>query len=521
MKIADQIRKTVNSTKQKEELDFYCQQDLKGRTYWVMPVDIEEFVLSNEYLNLGRTIRPQVLQDLKDLFCDKESFAFCPYDEAVFDEAIGTGKSYKTSVIIAYYLYHLLCLENPQRLFNLDGESMMTIMNMSINAMQARKVVFGEIKNRLLNSRWFNAFPPDPRIQSELRFANNITIIPGHSGELFPLGYNLICAVMDEAAFYTETKTHDVAEDMFYTLKRRIQSRFGDEGLLIMISSPRYVDDFIERKMKEARSDKAIFCRRHAIWEVVPEDIKAIQEGNTFELNEEKIPKKYEKDFIKNPEKAWRDLGAKPSLSLEPYFKQWDLVEKCIDKEMEAPFNKAGQLSPNFKGKEGRRYYIHVDLGLVHDACGLAMGHYSDGITYIDLMMRIKPERNVEVDILEVLEFIKGLKNRGFHLSRVTYDQFQSASSIQALRKLGFRSDKCSVEGLEAYETMKEQIYQNKVKYYRFAPFLEELRRLELVKGKAVDHPVHGSKDVADAVCGVVFNIVKYEQNRRKATLYI
>ena len=35
---------------------------------------------------------------------------------------------------------------------------------------------------------------------------------------------------------------------------------------------------------------------------------------------------------------------------------------------------------------------------------------------------------------------------------------------------------------------------------------VQELSRLELVKGKKVDHPPHGSKDLADAVCGAVFN---------------
>jgi len=38
-----------------------------------------------------------------------------------------------------------------------------------------------------------------------------------------------------------------------------------------------------------------------------------------------------------------------------------------------------------------------------------------------------------------------------------------------------------------------------------------EMRRLELLQGKKVDHPSKGSKDCSDAVAGAVFNAVESE----------
>lgn len=490
------------------DAQFFCAMLAKGFDYEVRPVGIGEFVMSEAYLDLGATIRPEVLKDLKELCSDPTAFAYCPYEEAVFDEAIGSGKSYKSSIITAYYLYHLLCLDKPQLAFDLDEATTITIMNMSINAIQAKKVVFGETKSRITRSPWFARYQPDPNIQSELRFPKDITIMPGHSGEFYPLGYSIICAIMDEAAFYTETETHDVAEEMFYTLKRRIKTRFGTHGLLIMISSPRYTDDFIERKAKEAKSDPRIFCRRKAIWEVVPEDIEAIALGNCFMSEGVKIPMKYQIDFEKNPEKAWRDLGARPSLALEPFFKQWQLVLDCIDPNLKHPIAEDGRLAEWFRGKEGQNYFIHIDLGLTRDACGFAMGHKESKII-IDLAMQIKPPAQGEIDIRDILNTIYELQARGFRIAKVTYDQFQSAGSIQELQKRKIAAERQSVEGTEAYELLKEQINQALIAYYRYEPLMAELKRLELIKGKKVDHPVHGSKDVADAVCGVVFNIVK------------
>jgi len=489
----------------------FCATDLVGEAYEYTPVSIEEFCLSDRYLNLADSIRPAVLQDLKDLFCDPNSFAFCPYTEAVFDEAIGSGKSYKTSIITNYYLHHLLCLKDPTSIGDVETGSPITIMNMSTNAVQARKVVFGEIQRRILNCRWFNQLGMRPRddIRSELQFPKNITILPGHSRETYPLGFNLILGIMDEAAFYTETDSHDVAEEMFYALKRRINSRFGKNGLLVMISSPRHVDDFIERKSKEAEHDKNIFCRRRKIWEVIPSDIEAIQTGDFFTIGSEKIPTRYKMDFEKNPEKAWRDLGAMPSRALEPYFKQIELIRQCIDNTLIHPFESDGRLAPGFRGSPYTHYYAHVDLGLTHDSAGVAMGHVNGNLIVLDFMLRIRPPDGGEIELSSVVQLFRELRARNFNVDKITYDQFQSASSIQELNRLGFYAERKSCESIEVYETLKEEMYKGHLRFYEYEPFLEEIGKLELIKGTKVDHPPKGSKDVADAVAGTVHTIVQ------------
>ena len=495
---------------------FFCKMDLLGFEYKERPADIETFIMSKDYLDLSDSIRPVILEDLKALFCDEESFAFCPYREAVFDEAIGSGKSFLTSIIIAYVLHHLLCMRNPQKSFNLEQNSMIAIMNMSVNAKQAKKVVFGEVKNRVLHSPWFVRHKPNPRVRSELQFPGNITIIPGHSGYKFPLGYNLIVGIMDEAAFYTETEDHDVAEEIFYALERRVQGRFNEHGLLIMISSPRYVDDFIERKMEEVKTDVTIFGRRRAIWEVLPEDIAAIEAGHYFVKDGVKIPKKYERQFLKNPEKAWRDLGAVPSLTIEPYFKQWGLIEAGVDLKMKHPFDAKGRLRKWFKPVPKKNYYMHIDLGLRKDCAGYAMAYAEEDSVVVPLMQEIKAPKDGEIDLSDITNTVLELKERGFKLRLVTYDQFQSASSIQYLKKKGINSERQSVEAVQKYETLKERIYAGQCRYYKFKPFLKQLRRLELIKGRKVDHPLHGAKDVTDGVCGAVNSVVKHESFRRK-----
>lgn len=86
-----------------------------------------------------------------------------------------------------------------------------------------------------------------------------------------------------------------------------------------------------------------------------------------------------------------------------------------------------------------------------------------------------------------------------------------SAEMIQQMKARGVQSEVVSVDRtMDAYEALKSALYEKRIEFYRYEPFLAELRALEYdkVRGK-VDHPVAGTKDVADAVAGMVFALVK------------
>jgi len=479
----------------------------KHPEYEKRPVDIRTFITSPEYLNCGEDCWASIVDDLESLFNGD-------YDEAVLCEAIGSGKSFSASLIIVYMVYKILCLKDPQSYFKFAAGSRIYFINMSIGAEQSKKVVFGEIKGRIDNSPWFQKnYPPDPSINSELRFAKGIVIFPGNSKETTPLGFNVFGAVMDEAAYYTDTPDHDVAEDMFNALHSRVKSRFGDEGKVIMISSPRYEADFVERKMKEALTNPKIFSRRKMLWEAKPLDRFS---GEWVDFQGYKIPAECKILAERNPEVFKRDYMAIPSLVLEPYFKQWKLVELAIDPNLKSPLTPEGKIRIDLKPKKDKEYFIHIDLSLVSDCTGVAMCHEEDGKVVLDLAMQIKPPQGREIDLAEIRGIVTGLKTLGFCIKKVTYDSFQSASSIQELNKQGFNAEQFSLDrDLKGYETLKNLINEGKFKMYRYDPLLEELRRLELIEGKKVDHPkVHGgSKDVSDAVAGAVYQCVSNRNN--------
>lgn len=496
---------------------------LKGwQDFEEVPVSIQVFIDSPEYLGIKNDIRPVVRQDLIDLFSG-------PYNEAVFVEAIGAGKSWKSGAAIAYMTYYASCLKDPQKSLGLAPGSKIAFMNMATSGKQAKDIVFGKIKAFIDRSPWFQTYaPPDPRITSRLCFPKNIYILAGSSSEKAPLGYDILGGVMDEAAFYHQPgvtagrHAKDQAAEIHTALSRRIFSRFGHLPrkltvmmLLIMISSPRYEDDFIETKYEEARTDPKIFARRRALWDAMPPGTYSKRTFYDEELKQH-IPVNFAPEWKKNPHKARRDFAARPSAALNPFMDAM-VIEKIMAKSqlvepitVEDEYGWPVEWAEWFRGQAGTRYAMHIDLAKSRDACGVAMGHWDRGRSkaVLDFALQIRTSEKKHLNFQRVREIVFLMRAYGFHLFAVTYDNFQSVDSIQLLQSKGIPAEHLSVDrGTDAYDTFLGLVNQDQFDTYENEILLRECKRLELVDGKKVDHPPNGSKDVADAVAGVCFHL--------------
>ncbi len=196
---------------------------------------------------------------------------------------------------------------------------------------------------------------------------------------------------------------------------------------------------------------------------------------------------------------------------------------------------------------------IHLDLALRGDSAGFAMGHIgglvkiekrrADGILsqrtepyiIIDQMFCIKPPLSGEIELAKIRAYISFL-SKFYNIIRVTADGFQSADMIQILNKqhksVARKKKKnparnprgaaqfasvLSVDRTEdAYLSLRAALFDRRLVYYDYATLTRELLDLQrdIITGK-VDHPERasgggkGSKDVADAVAGVVANLLK------------
>jgi len=274
-------------------LDYGPEEAAKFREYF--DGDIER-LLDDDYF-LGHVLYDKaarksklwkpVKQDILDLFVLKRTQ---PINFAVWIAGIGAGKSRTQSVVtwLQWFDMTTLAAGGPVEYYDVVPGSYTAMLCMSRTEGQARKITF--------DYAWpffecpFNReyFPPDSKIKSEIRIERNHTIIfPGTANAMSALGYNCFGGTIDEANFLEVTEKSaksdqgedfDAAEAIYNAIWQRMTSRFQEpngrvRGLITMISSTRYADDFLERQAKlgkDPTTGQTIFVRRRDLWDAKP-----------------------------------------------------------------------------------------------------------------------------------------------------------------------------------------------------------------------------------------------------------
>lgn len=339
----------------------------------------------------------------------------------------------------------------------------------------------------------------------------------------------------------------------------------GHKGLMICIGQMKSGNGFAARKMKQLQKKKKAYVWQQTIWESFGWERytdKKTGKRNSFWYDTKRkkiipyamvemlesvdhimeIPSTYRDQFETNPEKALRDLAGIPPAASDPFISLVDRIEECRDKWIERHDSSPSPVGddahrilfePWFRSNgDPRKRHIHIDLGISPegDALGMAMG-YVEGLVEIegetkpyivfDALMRMHAAPGQEILISDVRRIVYDLKDdRGFRIYSISMDGFQSTDSLQQFRKRKFFSNYLSVDkSTLPYEDLRDAIYERRVE---FPPYITHLRLgdtntveiavKELMElqytGKKIDHPPQGSKDVADAMAGVVTTLM-------------
>ena len=127
-------------------------------------------------------------------------------------------------------------------------------------------------------------------------------------------------------------------------------------------------------------------------------------------------------------------------------------------------------------------------------------------VVIVDAVRWWTPKSTESVDFTEVKEYIQSLKHRGFNVKCVTFDRWNSHDMMQQLNAYGMPAEILSV-AKKHYEDMALVLMEERLHGPHIPLLIDELLQLRIIRDK-VDHPRKGSKDLADAVCGAVFNAI-------------
>jgi hypothetical protein len=534
---------------------------LKENHFIEKPVDAKTFVESPDYL--GQPVLSDIQydiveamsqiyrkEDLEDLYGPVEGakyFNKYTKNEIILQLGKGSGKDFVSTVACAYTVYKLLCLKDPAVYYGKPAGDAIDIINVAINAQQAKNVFFKGFKSKIERSPWF-AGKFNAKADS-IDFDKSVTVYSGHSERESHEGLNLFMAVLDEiSGFASEVGTGNeqgkTAENIYKAFRGTVDSRFPDLGKVVLLSFPRYQGDFISQKYESVIAEKETVEKKHTF--IMNPDLPHDDPGNRFEISWDedtiisyKIPKvlAFKKPTWEvNPTRKiddfkiafYTDLGdammrfaCMPTYASDAFFKDRGKLEKVMT--LRNPVDQFRRFDEGFKPDPDKTYYIHADLAQKHDKCAVAIAHVDRWvnvqvikdyeqvapIVVVDAVAWWEPKAEGPVNLSEVKQWIMNLRRQGFNLGMVSFDRWQSFDIQNELQAVGIRTETVSV-AKKHYEDLAMMIYEERVAIPMIPLLLEEMSELKIMKGNRVDHPRKKSKDLADAVSGAVFGAISH-----------
>lgn len=265
-----------------------------------------------------------------------------------------------------------------------------------------------------------------------------------------------------------------------------------------------------------------------------------------------KVPIGYRENFVENIDGALMDIAGIATASALKYIsgKNW---YECINANIKNPFTKEViEVGDNKEDTtqyydyfdmsvvpvemKSRPLYIHLDMSVSGDKTGIAGTWIKDkyvstlneaaskSLFYrVAFSVAVKAPKGAQVSFEKNKQFIYWLRDQGFKIKKITSDTYQSAPVLQDLRAHGFDCDIQSVDRLtgegknkicEPYHYFRSTINDKRIEIYKTELLTEEVIGLERLSDGHIDHTSSGinSKDIADAVCGSIFEASKHAE---------
>lgn len=360
---------------------------------------------------------------------------------------------------------------------------------------------------------------------------------------------------------------------LYTTIKRRMESRYMKmgrlPGKLFLVSSKKSESDFLEKYAKSNSNNPHTYIVDEPLW-VVKAD-QGNYSGKTFKvaignaylnssiLDDKDDPESYitngqevidvpiehREAFELDINSAIMDIAGK-ALSSSLKYIYYDKLKLCYRDYLINPFSKDeiqlgfsddSQLQDYFDNTKlsrldiGKPHFIHWDASKSGDATGLCMTTISgttevrkllngevfndeDIIHKVEFATSIKACPGSEIPFYKIRNFIYYLKfELNYNIVLVTCDSFQSVDTLQQLSLKGFNTKVVSMDRSRVpYDTLKNAINESRLILPRIPKLEKELLELndDKLSGK-IDHPVSGSKDIADSLAGSVYDSLSYK----------
>lgn len=514
------------------------------------PADLKTFLYDEGYMKLPRLsqIQEDIVERGSQIYTKETILKLYGEQEARRLEKLttrdvflllgkGSGKDFISQITCLYIVHKLLCLKDPAAYYGKPEGDSIDIVNMAINANQAKRVFFDGLVTRLKRCAWFRGKYEDPR-RDDVAFDKNINLFSMHSSYEAAEGLNILVAVLDELDGFS---VEGQAAAIYKALSGTVSSRFAENGKVVVLSFPRKKDGFMMTKYDDAVLEKDTHEFEHVF--KLKEDLPDGTPGNelrvvwteetvtgyrydnfyalkapTFRVNPTKKIEDYKRDFMDDlDDTLMRVCANPPDADQNAFFRNHSRITTAFSYP-NGWYDEEVDVIPDGKAK----YYIHADLARQHDRAAVAMAHvegmqtidYGEDMeeykpaVVVDLLRYWTPRKTEDINLVEIRDFIVELC-QNYNVARVTFDQWGSYDMIKYLGRHGITAEKFSLARPE-YNEFQLAINETRLRGPSDDELIKELKNLIIVgaNGK-VDHKPGFHNDLTEAVCGATVDAIR------------
>jgi hypothetical protein len=455
------------------------------------------------------------------------------YQHVVIEGGRRMGKSMILAIICLYELDKLISLDNPAQHFGLLPNSPIALFVIAQSLDQVKNTLFAGIKGFAEQSTYFKSLEKSgviEMLQTEIRCkSKNIGLYAGHTNSKALVGYSIKLLVLDEVARFEIDENGDSKADYIWKNVGASVNTFGKEGRKIAISSAWQPNDKIEQLWNMCKRDTTMLGFRFRTWDV---NLHPSFSESTL---------KQSSDYIQDPIRASLEYEGVRIENQGAFFNRETVKrairgESCIDIQ---------QIEIDKRGGSGSiRYYsgiqinlldtapadlvsfAHVDYGIKKDMAAFVVcsPKYSteteQWIIQVNAIVAWKPyidtkgrKRIVDFQNCEqVIERVCDARN----VRKLTFDSFQSQSSIQNLHSKGIETHEMSTSRtMQAsyYALTRKLIDQDRLilpqEGFTSTQAEQDLACIIQKPNGQITHET-GYKDIPDGIVNCVWNCHEY-----------
>ena len=246
----------------------------------------------------------------------------------------------------------------------------------------------------------------------------------------------------------------------------------------------------------------------------------------TWEINPTRTIEDFKTSFFTDMADAQMRFACMPTTSSDAFFKNREKLSMAFKKIN--PIDVSKRIEQSFVPDPETTYFVHADLAQKHDKCAVSIAHVDKWVSVqsfnnyeqivpfivVDAIVYWEPKKEGPVDLSEVKNWIINLRRLGFNLGLVTFDRWNSFDIQRDLTSVGIKTETLSV-AKKHYEDLSMLVYEERIVLPLIDLLLEEMQELRIMNNNRVDHPRKKSKDLADAMCGSVYNAISHTRREK------